>query len=154
VLIAGLLVIASMAGGTVASAEPLVSLEPAQDGTLVVVGTGWRPGLTLVVSAGADVFAATTDAVGDFEVQTGLPASGGTDVPLAVRRPAAPDRLAPASVTTFVGSSEPHPLAVLYVGALANGALLLAASLAGLAMATVGLRRLGGVLRPLRPTVG
>ncbi|HEV7663185.1 MAG TPA: hypothetical protein VGQ62_06590, partial [Chloroflexota bacterium] len=100
-----------LAAVTVASAEPLVSLEPAPDGTLVLIGRGWRPGQKLVVSAGPDVFAATADTVGDFEVQTGMPASGGPPVALAVRRPD-PTSVAFTALPLLAPATQPNPFAV------------------------------------------
>ena len=55
-----------------ALAAPDMSVQPAPDGTLLVVGNGWRPQHQLVVSLGHDRFRAFTDSTGSFEISTGL----------------------------------------------------------------------------------
>jgi hypothetical protein len=114
---------------SVALAEPRVSLDPAPDGTLVLVGSGWRPGQRMVVSVGPDLFPVLADSVGDFELQTGLVSTGGPPEPLAVHHPDA--QISRTSLGRTPQSDTPHPLAVLFAQTLVIGAALLGLSTAG-----------------------
>jgi hypothetical protein len=126
---------------SVALGEPIVSLESASDGTLTLVGRGWRSGQSLVVSIGQDVFPALADSVGDFEIQTGLSDSGGPLGPLTIRHPEretlAFGRLGPPGEPDL-----PHPFAVLFAQSLAMGAGLCALTGAGLGLAFMTTRPL------------
>ena len=105
-----------------ALAAPEVSLDPAPDGTLTVVGNGWRPGQHLVVNLGRASFAALADSTGSFEVSTGLVSYQG---PLAVHRPPTSSR-APARLGPAEDSLAPNPLAVLFAQSLVRGVGLVA----------------------------
>ena len=140
-LIAALLLVLFSSLVNSAFAEPLVSLEPATDGTLLLVGKGWRPGQKLVVSAGRDLFPATADGAGDFEVATGLPAAVGPGTRLSVKRQD-PSLMAMAQLIVPPLTQAPNPLAVLFAQSLATGAELLALSGVALGLLRVGIRRL------------
>ena len=123
---------------SIARAEPLVSIDPAPDGTLILVGSGWRPGSRLVVSVGRDQFPAQADAVGDFEIQTGLVSTGSPPELLAVHRPNAdiPD-------TPVAAQPQPdtaHSFAVLFAQSLMMGAAFLALSASGLGLVALATR--------------
>jgi hypothetical protein len=122
----------------IALAEPTVSLDPAPDGTLILVGSGWRPGQSLVVSVGRDMFPALTDTVGEFEVQTGLVSTGGPPVPLAVHRPDAP--IIQATLVQRSQPDTPHPLAILFAQNLLTGTIFLGLSAAGIGIVSLGAR--------------
>jgi hypothetical protein len=91
-----------------------VEIRHAADGTLVVVGSGWRHG-ALQVSLGADRFTAYADATGDFEVETGLASYSGD---LAVHH------LTLVHVEPMALS--PSPLGALLAQTVAQGCALLA----------------------------
>jgi hypothetical protein len=107
-----------------------VQLEHAADGTLVVVGSGWPGGRDLLISLGDQHFQVQVDPSGDFEVPTGLPAYQGE---LAVHHLAAPD-------VALLPTAEPHPFAVLFAHAVAQGFVLLT-FLVGVAMVGAGVTR-------------
>ena len=111
-----------------ADAASDLRLQRANDGTLVVVGSGWRPGHRLVVSLGQELFTTYADGAGDFEIPTGLSTYHGDLTVHRVTRMALPR--APLA---------PHPVAVLLAQGFAEGAALTGA-LIGLAMLTIGVR--------------
>ena len=116
-----------------ALAAPEVSLDPAPDGTLTVVGNGWRPGQRLVVSLGPCSFPAMADSTGSFEVPTGLASFHG---PVAVHR----QRVGTLAMVRLGPPDEPgrpNPLAVLFVQDVLSGIAvsLLVGSAAALAVA-------------------
>ena len=143
VVLLGCLVLVSLwetAGSAVAEAD--VALSAAADGTLVLVGNGWRPGQQLALSLDHDVFPALADSAGGFEVRTAVP-PGVTPPPrLMVRRldPSTPAfaRLLPAGEPL----PTPHPLAILFAQSLAMGAVLFTLSAGGLGVLTVAVRSL------------
>lgn len=118
-----------------AVAAPDLSLDPAPDGTLTVVGNGWRPGQHLVVSLGPSSYPAQADSTGSFEVATGLASFHGS---LAIHRQLARARVGPPDEP-----GPPHPLAVLFVQDVLSG-LALSALVGGAAVIGIALR---GVLR-------
>jgi hypothetical protein len=99
-----------------AAAAPQAEFILATDGTVVLVGTGWHPAQELVISLGGGRIVAYTDASGEFELSTGLPAYPGG---LSIHR---------SSFVTPPSNQidAPHPYAVLFAQALAKGVLLLA----------------------------
>jgi hypothetical protein len=111
-------------------AQPEVALEPAADGTLVLVGNGWRSGQRLVVLVGHDLYPAIADAAGGFEVRTGQPLSNAVNATLSVRREDSsmlgfvPLRVAPPP-------DGPHPFAVLFAQSLMMGTAFLTLSAGG-----------------------
>lgn len=112
VLIAGLVAQLALLGTVpVALAAPQASLEANPDGTLRVVGDGWRPGDQLALISGQNRFEAFVDSAGGFEVATGLPRLHGT---LAVRL------VARMEATTFTAAPA-HPLAVWFAQSLLMG---------------------------------
>ena len=133
-----LMVVALFGATNVALAEPRVSLEPAPDGTLILVGSGWRAGQQMVVSIGPDFFPALADAVGEFELPTGLVSTGGPPEPLAVHRTDA--QTTPAAVARPLQPDTPHALAVLFAQALLSGAAFLGISAAGIGLMSLGVR--------------
>jgi hypothetical protein len=100
-----------------ALAAPQASFEFAPDGTLVLVGNGWRPAQELVIRLGSGRFVAYTDSSGEFEVPTGLATYMG---PLSIHR----QELNPAIASPVM--DQPHPFAVLFAQSLAQGSALLA----------------------------
>jgi hypothetical protein len=121
-----------------ALAAPEVALKAAADGTLSVIGTGWRPGQRLVVSVGADNFPARADSTGSFEVMTGLASSEGR---VAVHRP--DPRSTVAARSAALGEAYvPDPLAVLFTQSMAIGAVLSTLAAGGLAILTLAARSL------------
>ena len=134
-------VMAALLGTTsIARAEPLVSIDPAPDGTLILVGSGWRPGSRMVVSVGRDQFPAQADAVGDFEIQTGLVSTGSPPELLAVHRPDAdsPDTMAAPQPQPDTA----HSFAVLFAQSVMMGAAFLALSGSCLGLVALGTRYL------------
>jgi hypothetical protein len=121
-----------------ALAAPEVSLQAAADGTLSVIGTGWRPGQQLVVSLGADSFPARADSTGSFEVMTGLAFYAGQ---VAIHRPDPRPAVAARSAAPGEGY-VPDPLAVVFTQGLAIGAALSTLAAAGLAVVTLAARSL------------
>jgi hypothetical protein len=117
------------AAGT-ALAQPEVSLEPAPDGTLLLVGNGWRSGQRLVVLVGHDLYPAIADSAGGFEVRTGQPLSNAANAEVSVRREDSsalgfvPLRVAPPP-------DAPHPFAVLFAQSLMMGTIFLTLSAGG-----------------------
>jgi hypothetical protein len=126
-----LLVVALLGFTGTALAAARVSLDPAADGTLILVGSGWRPGQQLAVSVGRDVYPAMADSAGSFEVRTGLPVTSGPPAPIAVHREDT-SALALAALAIASPREEPHPFAVLFAQGLATGATWLAVSAGGI----------------------
>jgi hypothetical protein len=118
-----LVVVWVTAGSTVA--QPLVRLDSASDGQLVIIGDGWRPGQKLVVSLGRDVFPAFADSAGEFEVLTGL--SGSTSLPLSIRHL---ESALPAMAE--LTETAPNPLAVAFAEDVLAAATAVALAFAGL----------------------
>jgi hypothetical protein len=130
---------------SVALAEPRVTLDPAPDGSLVLFGRGWRPAQRMMVSVGRDEFQVQADSVGDFEVPTGLAATGGPQEPLAVHRPY--HQVTPAMLALIHQTDTPHPFAVLFAQSLLTGL-----AFAGLGAAGLGLTLLAArIVRTRRP---
>jgi hypothetical protein len=125
----------------VALAAPEVSLQAAADGTLKVIGNGWRPGQQLVISVGGDEFAARADSAGDFEIATGLASYQGD---VAVHRPELRPQTSPRSAS-LAEPYVPNPLAVLFAQSVAIGTVLtlIAGGLTSVALAARS-RRLRG----------
>jgi hypothetical protein len=135
-----LLLLAALLGtASLALAVPLVSLDAAPDGTLRLVGNGWRPGQRLVVSVGPDLFAAVADSTGSFEVATGLTASAGPPATVSVR-PQSRARLAFSSLGLPPQAAEPNAWAVLFAQGLATGAGIFGFSAAVLGAAVLARR--------------
>lgn len=129
---------AALLGTTsVALAEPRVSLDPASDGSLILVGRGWRPGQRMMVSVGHDQFPVQADSVGDFEVPTGLAATGGPPEPLGVHRPY--PRIYPA-VIRAQQAGLPHPFAVLFAQTLLTGIAFAGVGAAGAGFTLLAVR--------------
>jgi hypothetical protein len=105
------------ASATPALAAPQASFDFAPDGTLVVVGNGWRPAQVLVIRLGSGRFVAYTDSSGEFEVPTGLATYMG---PLSIHRQEL------ASSIASPASDQLHPFAVLFAQSLVQGSALLA----------------------------
>jgi len=130
-------------------AEPDVSMSGADDGTVLLVGSGWKPGQQLLVSVGREIFPTQADTAGGFEIHTTLPFDATSGAALSVRPFASslnfaalpPAPLAPAAPPT------PHPLAVLFAHAVADGATWLGAGCLALAAAGASAR----LLRSGRP---
>lgn len=138
----GLLVLALFGTTSRAMAEPQVSLSPAPDGTLILVGRDWRPGQRMIVSVDQDLFAALADSVGDFEVETGLVANGGPPAVLAVRQPNARITAMPSPASAH--ADAPHPFAILFAQSLMTGTALLAMSIASLGSASLAAHYIRG----------
>jgi len=119
-----------LASANAAAAAADVSLDPAPDGTLVLVGSGWRPGQQLVVSVGHDVYPAMADSTGGFEVRTGL-AANAAPAALTVRRQDT-SALAQTRLSIAQRREGAHPYAVLFAQSLATGAALFAVSACGI----------------------
>lgn len=117
---------------TPALAAQEAALQSAPDGTLIVVGTGWHPLEDVVVTLGDERFMAYTDSTGTFELYTGLSTFEGA---LTVRR-------AEGSALPPVGSSKPHPLAVLFAESVAQGTALLAVCVVAFAALSLSARTL------------
>jgi hypothetical protein len=129
-VLGALLLIASVAPATRASAASDLELEHAPDGTLVVVGSGWHRDEELVISLGQQRFSVRVDSSGDFELATGVTSYQGD---LAVHHIA--DR-----ELALLPLAEPHPLAVLFARTVAEGLVLLVFAV-GMAMLVAGLAR-------------
>ena len=104
-------VLALLLPANAAWAASTVDLKHASDGTLLVVGEGWRPG-ALVVTLGQDRFTAQVDSAGDFEVATGLTLGRG---PLALHH------VQGTEMPMLALESSPSPLSVALVEGLADG---------------------------------
>ena len=130
-----------------ALAQPDVSLEPTADGTLLLVGNGWRSGQRLVVSVGHDLYPAVADSAGGFEVRTGQPLSNAANATLSVRREDSSTLgLVPLRVVPM--PDQPHPFAVLFAQSLMMGAVFLT-----LSAGSVGILLLiAHTIHPLRQT--
>lgn len=109
-----------------------VLLKHASDGTLVVVGTGWRHDQQLVVSLGQRRFPVRANTSGEFELETGLAAYHGA---VSIQHAAAPDLGFMALPTAM-----PNPLAVLLAWSVAEGSALLGI-VAGVWLVAVGVAR-------------
>jgi len=133
IYLAWLVIVALLGTTSTALAEPRVSLDPAPDGSLMLVGSGWRPGQRMMVSVGRDQFPVLADSVGDFEVPTGLAATGGPPEPLAVHGPY--PRISPAMINQMRQTDTPYPFAVLFAQTLMTGASVLGVSAAGIGCA-------------------
>jgi hypothetical protein len=124
-----------------ALAAAAVSLDPRPDGTLVLVGSGWRPGQELVISLGTDAFPALADATGSFEIPTGLLVTSGPPLSITIRHPDASSlaftHLSPAPEQSL---DSPNPFAVLFAESLAMGAKAFAFTAAGLSLTALGTR--------------
>ncbi len=138
IYLAWLVSVALLGTTSTALAEPRVSLDPAPDGSLVLVGSGWRPGQRMMVSVGRDQFPVLADSVGDFEVPTGLAATGGPPEPLAVHGPY--PRISPAMINQMRQTDTPNPFAVLFAQTLMTGASVLCLSAAGIGCALLAAR--------------
>jgi len=127
------LVLVALLGTTgVALAEPRVSLDPAPDGSLILVGRGWRPAQRMMISVGRDQFPVQADSVGDFEVATGL-AAGGPPEPLAVHPPY--PQVTPAMLAVMRQTDTPHSFAVLFAQTLLTGTASVGLGLGFMALA-------------------
>jgi len=132
------LVLVALLGTTgVALAEPQVSLDPAPDGSLILVGRGWRPAQRMMISVGRDQFPVQADSVGDFEVATGL-AAGGPPEPLAVHRPY--PQVTPAMLAVMRQTDTPHSFAVLFAQTLLTGTAFVGLGVAGLGFMALAAR--------------
>jgi hypothetical protein len=133
-------VVSAVLGPTgVAFAAAGVTLDPKPDGTLMLVGSGWRPGQELVVSLGTDAFPAVADASGSFEIPTGLLVKNGPPLSITVRR-ADPSSLAFANLGPPPAVDVPNPFALLFAESLAMGAQFFAWCAGGLALSTLAIR--------------
>jgi hypothetical protein len=143
-VLAGVLLLCALNGTFgVAEAAPEMWLTHAQDGTLVVVGDGWRAGQVLVISLGGARFPAFVDSAGGFEVATGVVSYQGA---LAVADPRAAALAQQASARSEAPS--PSPLAVAFAQNLAAGMELLASGLVVLGGALVLQRHWKHRLKP------
>jgi hypothetical protein len=137
------MVLAAYLPATQALAQPTVSVEPAPDGTLTLVGDGWRPGQELVVTVGPHAFAAQADLLGEFEVQTQMLSSAGPPGLLSVHRPKPAERaLARLASSDLAADDGAHPYAVLFAQAMAAGAGMFALCVGGLGLLWLALRPL------------
>jgi hypothetical protein len=118
-----------------------VSLNPAPDGTIKLVGSGWRPGQQLVISLGTDEFPALADAAGSFEIPTGILARGGLPLSMTIRRPET-NALAFATAAPPAALDVPNPFALLFAESLAMGTRWFALSAVGLGVAALAARTL------------
>jgi hypothetical protein len=133
-LIVMAMVLAAYLSPAQALAQPTVSIEPEADGTLTLVGGGWRPGQELVVRVGELAFAAQADLLGEFEIQTEMLSSAGPPGLLSVHRPK-PAELAFARLDSpAVTHDGAHPYAVLFAQAMAAGAGMFAVCVGGLGL--------------------
>jgi hypothetical protein len=143
--VVGALAVAAFLGtAELALAMAAVSLTPATDGTVTLVGSGWRPGQQLVISLGGDEFRAEADAAGNFELSTGLPARGGLPLSMTIRREE-PNALAFARLgppPPELEANGKNPFALLFAESLATGAQFLAVGAGGLGLATLATRAL------------
>jgi hypothetical protein len=110
-LVVGLLLAASN-HATVALAASDVAVGHATDGSVVVVGSGFRPESELIVGLGETYFPAYVDSAGAFEVNTGLLGFTGD---LGVHHSARSMAILP------LANAAPHPLAVLFAHGLLDG---------------------------------
>lgn len=132
-----ILVVTAWSGAPgVALAAPEVSLQAAADGTLSVIGNGWRPGQRLVVSVGPDNFPARADSAGDFEVATGLASYEGQ---VTIHRPD-PRPLSVQQPELLGERYVPNPLAVLFARSVAIGAAVSTLVAGGLAIVALAAR--------------
>lgn len=120
-----------------------VTLDPKPDGTLALVGSGWRPGQELVISLGTDAYPVLADSTGSFEVPTGLLVTSGPPLSITIRHP-------DASSLAFAHPGPPpeheqnvdgpNPFAVLFAEGLATGAKVFAVSAGGLGLTALAAR--------------
>ena len=123
----------------VAFAAAGVTLDPRPDGTVMLVGSGWRPGQELVVSLGTDAYPAVADSNGSFEIPTGLLVRNGPPLSITVRR-VEPSALAFARLGPPPEVGSPNPFALLFAESLAMGAQVFAWCAGGLALSTLAIR--------------
>jgi hypothetical protein len=138
VLTAFLVVLVGSLGATsTALAQAQVSLEPASDDTLLLVGTGWRYGQKLSITVGHDIYPAVADSAGGFEIRTGQPVTNAAAATLSVHREDTSTR-AFLALSAAPPRDEPHPFAVLFAQGLAMGSQVfaLAAGSIGVLMLT------------------
>lgn len=136
----GALIFAALLGQTgVAFAAAGVTLNPKPDGTVMLVGSGWRPGQELVVSLGTDAFPAVADSTGSFEIPTGLTVKSGPPLSITVRR-ADPSSVPVAHLGPPPEVDAPNPFALLFAEGLAMGAQFFAWCAGGLALSTLAVR--------------
>lgn len=140
-LVGALAAVSVLATAEVAFAASGVSLDPKPDGTLSLVGNGWRPGQELVVSLGTDEFPAVADSSGSFEIPTGLLVKGGPPLSITVRR-VDPRSLAFGHLGPPPELDGPNPFALLFAQSLASGAQLFALTAGGLTVLRVAVRAL------------
>jgi hypothetical protein len=119
------MLVALLGAASTALAQAEVTLEPAADDTLLLVGTGWRSGQRLSITVGHDVFPALADSVGGFEIRTGQPVSTAASAILSVHREDT-SALTILALRAAPTPDEPHPFAVLFAQGLATGAALFA----------------------------
>jgi len=148
VLLGGALVWLLVSTGPV-WAEPDVSMRGADDGTVLLVGSGWKPGQQLIVSVGREIFPTQADTAGGFEIHTTLPFDATSGAALSVRPLSGTLNFAPLPPAPVVAAAPPapHPLAVLFAHAVADGATWLGAGCLALAAAGASAR----LLRSGRP---
>jgi hypothetical protein len=132
VLIGWLLLFGLMLLPSPALAASEVQLKHASDGTLLVIGSGYRRDQELVVRLGRQHFSVRADASGEFELATGLVSYGGG---LSIQHAAAQD-------LPFVAlaAAAPNPMAVLFAWSLAEGCVLLG-GVAGVWLLMLGIIR-------------
>ena len=107
-------------------------MQHASNGSVVVVGNGFRPDSELVVGIGEANFPAYVDSAGAFEVNTGVVEFHGD---LAIHRQQ------PALAFARLPDTSPHPLAVAFAQGLTSGLEVVALSAGSLALAWLALRR-------------
>jgi hypothetical protein len=132
------------AGASVVWAEPDVSMSGAADGTVLLVGSGWKPGQQLIVSVGREIFPTQADTAGSFEIHTTLPFDATSGAALSVRPFAGSLSFAalPPAPIAPAAPPAPHPLAVLFAQSIADGATWLGACCLALAAAAASARLL------------
>ena len=140
-MLLGCVLIAVLLGSAgVALAAPVVSLDASPDGTLRLIGSGWRSGQGMVVSVGSDAFPIVADDNGSFEILTALPSTTAPLPALSVRAQSSASRafsrLGLASETV-----APSAWAVLFAQSLAAGGAWLTLSAGGLGVLSLAVRR-------------
>jgi hypothetical protein len=117
------IVVAFVGTAGTALAQADVSLEPAADDTLLLVGTGWRSGQRLSITLGHDNYPALADSTGGFEIRTGQPLTNAATATLSVHREDTATRALPL-LRAAPTADAPHPFAVLFAQSLGMGAAL------------------------------